>query len=103
MLTETEKQMLEARADMGFADATRAPEWAARRIAEVRSAILANRPIPPITPADEDQTLKRVLARQGREIAAARWQADSVVAEDAANRARLVRIGEEIRRQALEY
>lgn len=99
MLTETEKRMLEPRADRGFADARRAPEWAAKRIVEVRSAILANRPIPPITPAEEDQILKRMLARHGREIDAARRQADSVVAEDTANRVRLARIGEEISRQ----
>ena len=105
MLTETEKRMLEPRADQGFEDATQAPEWAAKRIVEVRSAILSKRPVPPVSPAQEDQILKRVAERLGREVRKAKDSMPLLTPEqiaDADLRRIAARQAEEIRRQSLE-
>jgi hypothetical protein len=68
------------------------------RIVEIRSALLAKKPVPAVTPAQEDAILKRVAARLGKEIAGCK---QSEADEIAQLRATLDRQGEEIRRQAL--
>src|SRR5271166_1274843 len=104
MLTETEKRMLESREDMGFADASRAPEWAGRRIAEVRSAMFAKRPVPSVSPAQEDQILKRVAERIGREVRKAKESVPLTPEQiaDADLRRIAARQAQEIRRESLE-
>lgn len=97
-MLQNEQKLLEARADLGFGDASHAPEWVKARVVEIRSALLAKKPVPAVTPAQVDEILKRVAARQGEEIARCH-QSESD--EIALLRTRLARQGEEIRRQAL--
>jgi hypothetical protein len=71
-----------------------APAWVRARIAVIRTAVLENRVVPDYTPTEIDAIHKRVLERQARSIREAK---ESEAREDAALRARLAALGEEIR------
>jgi hypothetical protein len=71
-----------------------APAWVRERLTVVRTAILENRAVPDYTSTEIDAIHKRVLEQQTRSIREAK---ESEAREDAALRARLAAIGEEIR------
>jgi hypothetical protein len=71
-----------------------APAWVRERLTVIRTAVMENRAVPAYTPTELDAIHRRVLDQQARSVREAK---DSGAHQDAALRARLAAVGEEIR------